>query len=328
MSWKTVSNVIHDRPNVGEQTRERVRAAIRQLDYRPSLAGRQLRQGRTMTLMLIIPKLRNAYFAEMLDAVHSAAAARGYAVFVEPVGGAETTTDEIYATSALSKVAYDGLLINPLRLSQEDLTRLAEHKPVVLLGESGARGGPLDRVEIDNVLAAAQIAEHLAATGRTRIGCLGDLEGRTETMRQRIRGYRLGLEAAGLEPPARGIGYVDEYDLATGRRGADALLDAEPRLDAIMCLTDMLAFGALRALQERGIRVPEDIAVSGWDNVAMSNYVTPPLTTIDPRVSAMADRAVSLLVGRIEGTYTEEPRGHVLPHGLIVRQSSQPNGPG
>ena len=320
VSWKTVTNVVHNRPNVRPDTRQRVLDAIEQLDYRPSLAGRQLRQGRTLTLALLVPNVVNLYFAQLNMAIYAAAERRGYAVFVEQIGGSQAVGAEpMVATSAIH-FAFDGMILTSNDTSRRELIEIATRHPLVLLSELGGRGLPIDRVEIDNTAAAQEIVAHLTASGRTRIAFLGHKPHRT-TPNFRRTGYERGMKAAGLSIPHGGVVPVPEFGAADGEQAVAVMLDAGIEVDAIMCYNDMLAIGAIRALTNAGRRIPDDVAVTGWDDTPIARFLTPSLTTINPHIEQIAEEAVRLMIDRIDGT-NRAPRVHRVPHDLVVREST------
>ncbi len=319
VSWKTVTNVVHDRPNVAPDTRERVWNAIRQLDYRPLIAGRQLRQTRTHTLSLHVPNLANPYFSAFAGAAFAAAEERGYALFVD-----HTVTSgqaELETTSSALRFAFDGLILHPIRSTPDDLARLARQRPLVLVGEN-VGDAPVDWIGTDNTRAAEDVTRHLLERGRRRIAFAGAHTDPIEPHRQRTEGWSNALRAAGRP---EGIRVASErFDRAAGVAAGRQLLGTTRELDAIVCFNDLMAIGVLHALREAGVRVPDDIAVSGWDNLDEARYSAPPLTTIDTHVAELATSAVRLVVDRIEGR--SEAASVIVPHDLVVRESTDGSG--
>ncbi|MGI5129595.1 LacI family DNA-binding transcriptional regulator [Pseudonocardia sp. CA-107938] len=319
VSWKTVTNVVHERTNVAPDTRARVLAAIAQLDYRTALPARQLRQGRTHTLTLVVPDVRNPYFSMLIEAVFAAAQVRGYAVFVETAGRAPR--DEERAASSLLRFAFDGVIFSPTYTSPTELLRLAARLPVVLLGENTAGAG-LDTVAIDNVAAAREITEHLVTTGRRRIAFVGHRpDGAPEPGGVRVQGFTEALAAAGLAPAALVEALV--YDEAGGAAGVARLLADAPDVDGIVCANDLLATGVLHGLRAAGRTVPGDVAVTGWDDIPVAAYLDPGITTVAPDVPALAGAAVDRVVARVDGA--DGPWEQVVvPHRIVVRGSTTP----
>jgi DNA-binding LacI/PurR family transcriptional regulator len=322
VSIKTVSNVVNAHPQVHEDTRSRVQAAIGQLGYRPHAVGRQLRRGRTGLIALALPELDVPYYAELARRVVEAAAARGLTVLVEQTG--RSLQAERTLADAREAGLVDGLIISPVEMSAAELEERRLEAPMVLLGE-GARPAGLDHVGMDDTAAAVQATEHLLAAGRRRIAFLGSRsEGLVQTSHRRRAGWRAALDRAGVpDGEARAWLPVPDFGLGAGRDSVAAALAAGVRFDALLCASDVLALGALRALHEAGLAVPDDVAVVGWDDVAFAAYTTPPLSSVRPDLWQIATSAVTMLVERIDG----EPgagRHVVAPHELVVRASSAP----
>ena len=325
VSPKTVSNVVNDHPNVHPDTRARVQQAIAELGYRPNHSARGLRSGRTGVIGLAVPELRQAYFAELADAVIAAAAKRGLSVIVGQLGGDREHEIELL-THGLPQT--DGLLFSPERLGTEDRDLLAYVDfPLVMLGE-WIFGGPTDHVTMHNVSAARAAVEHLISLGRRRIAVIGaHPDDETRVMgpsNLRIQGYREALAAAGIEHDPRLERVVAPWHPEDGADAARQLIESGLEFDAIFTLTDSLALGALRALGEAGRVVPDDVAVIGYDNITISHLTIPSLSSIDPGRAEIAETAVSMLVERIEwgAGSSRPPRLHKAAFDVIVRESS------
>lgn len=320
VSPKTVSNVINDFEHVSDRTREAVKEAIDALGYRVNLAGRQLRQGRTGMITLAVPELDVAYFAELAGLVMAEADRRGRTVLLHRTNGVRER--ELAALHGFDAQFTDGVVLSPLALHPRDLATRDRDLPVVLLGERPAEGGT-DHVAIDNVAAAREATAHLLSRGRRRIAVVGGrARGRQGTDRLRTDGYREALKEAGVPFDGDLVIPVDAFQWRDGARAATALLDTDPRPDALLCLNDHLALGALRALHERRVSVPESLDVVGFDDIEASRFSVPSLTTVAPDKQEIARAAVALLLDRIDDPGGAPPRDHVVGHELIVREST------
>lgn len=325
VSIKTVSNVINDYPHVRQGTRERVIEAIEQLDYRPNLSARGLRSGRTGVIGLAVPSLRENYFAELADSVIRAAEARGLGVMVEQTGGQREK--ELLAVSTSRPRFLDGLLFSPVSLGQDDAAALAIDGPLVLLGER-IFDGPTDHVTMHNMSSAFAAVQHLLEIGRRRIALVGaDLDDIDETSSAglRLKGYVRALEEAGIEmvPELVRPTQMSRWNRAGGAAAAHRLVRDGVEFDAVFALSDTLGLGALRALGEEGLRVPEDVAVIGFDNIDESKYSVPSMTTVDPGREEIALLAVDRLIERIgENHAARRPPETVKPEFRIVRRES------
>jgi DNA-binding LacI/PurR family transcriptional regulator len=319
VSTKTVSNVVHGFVHVRESTRARVQQAIDELGYRPNLRGRNLATGRTNMLALAFPDLRIPYFAELAHVIAEAAAERGYRLLLEESGGAPEAERAILSAEEAGIV--DGVLLQPVWLTSTEIAQHRREVPLVLLGENTAPL-TLDHVRIDNIAAAAQVVQHLAALGRQRIAfACAKQSAPSETSRQRLIGYQQGLEASGLPVDTSLIVPGQVADAHSAAAALGAALDEGMAPDAIFCRDDLTALGALRALAERGIRVPDDVAVTGWDDSAVASVVRPSLTCVRADEEQLARRALDLLIERIEG-YDGLGRHEVVEHSLVLRESA------
>lgn len=319
VSMKTVSNVVRGFEHVSDDMRSRVQRAIDELDYRPDARGRSLATGRSGMLALVFADVRIPYFSELAHTVSALAADRGYRLLLEQTDG--TLEGERAVVSAAEAGIVDGVLFQPSRLTSTEIARHRRDVPVVLLGEAPAPIS-VDHVMIDNVAAARAATLHLAALGRRRIGFLGHEEGgQTYTSKVRLLGYQEGLEEAGLPLDMSLLVASAEVESGAASSALTHALDAGVEFDAIVCRDDLAAIGALRALAERGIRVPEEIAITGWDDVAMASFTSPSLTTVKPDLTGLAASALDMLQERVDG-FDGVGRHRLAEWSLIVRESA------
>ncbi|GAB3030831.1 LacI family DNA-binding transcriptional regulator [Parafrigoribacterium mesophilum] len=319
VSMKTVSNVVHDYPHVSSTTRARVQRAIEELNYRPNLLGRRLATGRTGLLALAFADVSLPYFSELARTVSSAARTRGFRLLLEQTDGTLEGERAILSRSEAGLV--DGVIFQPSVMSTGEIARHRGDVPLVLLGE-GTAPLSVDHVMVDNVAAASAATQHLARLGRTRIGFLGH-EGRRQTMTssQRLIGYQEGLEASGLTLDLALLLPTRAISSHFAAQAVGEALDEGIEFDALVCRDDLAAIGALRALQERGLTVPNDVAVTGWDNISMSASTYPSLTTIAADTEQLARVALDFLQERISG-FDGLGRHAVVDFALVVRESA------
>lgn len=321
VSMKTVSNVVHDYPHVSPAMRERVQRAIDDLGYRPNALGRRLATGRSGLLALAFSDIRLPYFAQLASAVAVAAAnsGSGYRVLLEETAG--TLDGERSVLSAEEAGLVDGLLFQPSVMSTTEIAQRHGDIPLVLLGE-GAAPLSVDRVMIDNVAAAKTAVAHLVALGRRRIAFVGhERSSPSTTSRLRLQGYQEGLDEFGIPLDMDLLVAVDPLSAPAAAESLGTALDAGLRMDGIVCRDDLAAFGALRALGERGIAVPEEVAVVGWDDIDLAAVTRPSITTIAPDLSELARVALDLLLERIDG-FDGLGRHRIVPFQLVLRESA------
>ena len=320
VSVKTVSNVVNGYAFVKPENRRRVEEALAATGYRPNVGARNLRRGRTGFLALMVPELSIPYFGELAGLVITAAQKRGWSVLIEQTQG--TRSRERETLSSLGPHLVDGALVHPEALEAADFPADPGGIPLVMLGEH-AVDVPIDHVAIDNVLAAHTAVSHLASLGRTRIAAIGRNPARG-TSSQRLAGYRSALSWPRICPirtpwwPRRRSGTA-----RWGRRRCGRCWRLPSPPDAVFCFNDLLAIGALRAVAELGLRVPEDVAIVGFDNNEESAFSLPALTTIAPDKTALAEAAIDLVHRRITGEKTLPPQDIQTPFALEIRESTK-----
>ncbi|WP_084124876.1 LacI family DNA-binding transcriptional regulator [Demequina sp. NBRC 110054] len=318
VSIKTVSNVVNGVPSVRPETRERVEEAIRALGYQPNLSARHLRSGRSGVIALAIPELRHTYFAELAGEVIAAAKRRGMGVLIEETGGDRETELDMLRGPRLAMV--DGLIMSTFALRDGDEDLLDVGFPLVLLGESMA-SPPVDHVAIGNVGGAKAATAHLLSLGRRRIALLGVMD--SGSSRLRLEGYRQALAEAGVPFDESLVNEAEVWHRAEGAASVVSMLERGIEFDAILGFNDLLALGGMHTLEMRGIRVPEDVAVIGFDDLDEARYAVPPLSSVDPNRKVIADTAVGFLVEQMNGEVTPStPRRVAAPFALVPRAST------
>lgn len=317
VSKSTVSRVINNQPNVSARTREKVLDVIRASDYRPNTAARALVTRHTGILSIVIPAALSAtfsdpYFPALVQSISVTANEHNYATMLWVGNNAEE--EDRYCDRILNHGLFDGIIIASAVDNDPLLRRLVmSNLPHVLIGPP--QQGVKNYVDVDNRTAARDAVSHLVNLGCKRIGTVtGPLH--TGAARNRLAGYRDALE--------RGGHVVDEslivsgsFDMPSGYNGAKKLVGQG--VDALFCASDMIALGALRALLEMGLHVPEDVALIGFDDMPFAETADPPLTTVHQPIADLGARAVDLLLSLIEGE--QQQRQLVLSAHLIIRNT-------
>lgn len=315
VSMKTVSNVINGYVHVSEAMRAKVLAAIEEVGYRPNLSARNLARGRAGMIALVVPQLDMPYFASLSMHVLEAAEERGWVVLIQQTRG-DTEKERAVLTGHFAQ-RVDGLVFSPLRVTAEEIEQRSDRTPLVLLGEH-AVGGVADHVVVDNVAAARLVVSHLLDLGRRRVAMIG---GSVSDTGNRFGGYAAALAERGLELDPELVVPVATHRGEAGEAAMNALLArTEQRPDAVFCSTDWVALGAIRSLHLHGLRVPEDVAVAGFDDIPYGRASTPTLTSISPDRAAVARAAVASLSAQQEGNH--EPREIAVGFELVVREST------
>lgn len=319
VSRRTVSNVVNGFQYVSPEMRARVQKALDELGYAPNLVARNLRQGRSGMIALVLP-LNVPYFAELTEFLVDEARRRSYVVMIDKTDGDPQRERELVMPSDRSAL-FDGMIFSPAGLNQRDLGRRASTQPIVLLGRR-IRGGEHDHVMIDNIAAAAAATRHLIDIGRTRIAHIGRHQGRTSDIaHDRAAGFRQALRDAGLPVHRKYLITADGFRRDSGAKAMAELLDLADPPDAVFCYNDPLALGAMRTALSHGLRIPQDVAIVGFDDSEDGRYTTPTLTTISQDKPQIARLAMELLAGRLDGD-TGPPITRYADWELVTREST------
>ncbi|GAB2655921.1 LacI family DNA-binding transcriptional regulator [Kribbella swartbergensis] len=320
VSTMTVSNVINGRPRVGAATRERVLAAISELGYQVNLAARHLRAGRTGVVGLAVPELERPYFAQLAGRLADRFEAHGLRIVMERTGASREGELDAVAFSRLRM--YDGLILSVVDIDPAELAQIHTDAPVVLVGER-ALPSRFDHVMMDNVGGARQATAHLLATGARRVVLLGgNPEGTANMPALRAEGYALAHTEAGV-PMDPELTIRCRFTLREGYDAIRSLLDRRISFDAVFALTDVVAMGALRALADAGLRVPDDVQVVGFDDIDEAAFLVPSLSTVNPGHDEMADAITSLLIAQLTGGPTGDPKELIVPAHLVRRGTTK-----
>jgi LacI family transcriptional regulator len=320
VSRSTVSVVLNDRTTIAiaPETRQRVLDAARELGYVPSAAARQLASGQARTIGLVISYAENlkvdAFVPQALFSLNEAAHRRGFRVLVEAIE--DVTRPDAYHALVRGK-QIDGLIVLNPRDDDPDLpTLIDEGYPVIVIGH--VPNGP--QVDVDNVGAARTATEHLIGLGRKRIAHVPYAPLAHHSSAMRLAGWREAMTAAGLDASDAWV-EAAAFSADSGARATERLLQ-RVLPDALVAGNDVVAFGAMTALREAGLRIPEDVAVVGFDDVPLARHACPPLTTVRLPAVEMGRRAAERLIRRIEGRRDPAGAGDLLPTELVVRASS------
>ena len=325
VSTATVSRVMSGAVAARPQTRARVLAAVETLGYRPSAVARSLKLRTTRTLGLLVTDIQNPYYPDIVRAVEDAALERNLAVLL--CNGADDPAREETYLDLLVDRRVDGIIIASSGLQERHGAWLARRSVPVVLVNWAAPDLALPAILGDNRAGGRLATEHLLSLGHRRIGHLS-APARNAAAAERLAGVVEALTTAGLDSYALTVVEGDGR-VGGGQLAAAELLDRDPGVTAIVCYNDLTAIGAVRAIRARGGRVPEDVSVVGYDDIALSALVDPPLTTIAQRMPEMGRWAVERLGELIErnGSGADAPLRPppvILPVELRVRASTAP----
>jgi LacI family transcriptional regulator len=305
--------------SVPEETRARVLAAMHELGYVPNRTARSLRTSKTLTIASIIPDIANPFYPAFVRGIQDAADQFGYDLVMYNSDGAADKERKCLHSVAQGRV--EGVVGVFFHLTAHDLTSLLEQEIAVVRLEAKRKLPgvlPLDNIFVDSLTAAHDAVSFLVSRGYTRIAMLGNSPGPGEA---RQMGYRHALLAAQM-PIREEYVIRSDFTEAGGYEGMQALLALPQRPDAVFAANDMMAMGALAAIQSAGLCVPHDVAVMGFDDIPLARLLSPPLTTVRQFQTELGRRAAELLLERLSGLYAGPGRSQVMPYEIIARASA------
>lgn len=324
VSISTVSHVINGTRFVSESVTQNVYQAIETLQYRPSALARSMKSQKTRTVGMLCDSNANPFFAEVIQAVESTCYQHGYHLVLCNTGseGASSRVScprkQTEYLNTLAEKRVDGLLIMSAQRNAAFYDHVEKLQLPVVVLDGDAAMGYADLVRDDAEHGGYLAAEHLLSQGHRKIGCItGPAQSPTST--GRFLGFQQALLQAGISINSQ---WVEQGDLCaeSGYQAAKSLLKNTDRPTALFVANDVMAMGAIRALHEMGVSVPEHISVVGYDNIELSKYITPALTTIDQPKRQIGELAVRTLIQRIESP-GQKPSIHQFQSQIIVRQS-------
>ena len=316
VSHSTVSRALHHSPLVNPETGDKIRRIAEETGYRRSAVARSLVTRRTDTVGVVVTHIADPFAAEVVGGIEDAALERGFSVILANSGG--DPDQEVRAVESLEERRVDGIVVTSSRVGALYVPMLARMKvPIVLLNNQHP-GDFVHSVMIDNVEASIAVTRHLIEAGHRRIAYIGDRNGH-QSDTERFEGYLTALANADLMFDA---GLVAQGDgKPTGAPAAVERVMAQPQPPtAIFCYNDMTALGVMREVRARGLKIPDDISVVGFDDIPFAEYVDPPLTTIRQPMHEMGRLAMRTLFGLLAGS--DSTQNIKVPGELIVRRST------
>jgi len=316
VSVATVSRVLNDSGPVSDEARQRIERVASRLRYAPNGAARSLITRRTHTIGVLLPDLYGEFFSEVIRGIDLVAQRSGYHMLVS---SSHSEQQALEAALGAMRGRVDGLIVMSPDLDQRTLRSSLAACPAVVLLNCAARTADFDAIKIDNVGGAAAMTRHLLGMGHRRIAFISGAAGNVDA-EERRRGYRSAMRAAKVERDP--LMEIDgDFTESGGYRAAKALLGLADRPTAIFAANDSMAIGALSALREAGVSVPEEIAVTGFDDIPIAQYTSPPLTSVHVPILDLGERATERLVESLSTTRRRRRSCETLATTFVVRQS-------
>lgn len=317
VSIATVSRVINNSPKVLPDTREKVLAAIRELDYHPNKLAQQFRSQQTKNILVLLPKAGDEFYSDILKGIDKVASETGYHIFL--VNTHNDSQLERYYFETLVQKQYDGIINFSATLPKEYMSEIAQQYPVVV-GIRYLEDAGLPNVSIDNLAASREITEYILNLGHKKIAYLCGNSGQPIYM-SRLEGFCQALKQRDL-PVDEQLIVMTEPDIRGGYDAAMKLLHSKVSFTAVIAGGDKMAVGAIKALEDNCVKVPDDVAVCGFDDIELSTLLTPTLTTIRQPREMIGRYCIEKVLGRIRGEDNGLSDQLVLDYELVIRQSS------
>lgn len=295
VSITTVSHVINETRYVSEELTERVYQAMRELNYRPNTLARSLRSGRTKTIGLLIPDISNLFFAEISRRIEDKGFEHEYSVILCNTDD-NSKKEELYINVLLEKQV-DGIIFISAGEVEKNLKKPQDFGIPTVIADRDIQDAKSDVVLLDNLKGGYDATRYLISLNHKRIGCISGPSPVTPSA-QRVEGYKKALKEAGIEVDGSLI-QTGDFRYEGGEVAMRNFLDLASPPTAVFACNDMMALGAMRAIKDRGLLIPDDVSLVGFDNIPISRSVFPDLTTFAQPIKEMADVIVDLLVNRI-----------------------------
>ncbi|HYH97647.1 LacI family DNA-binding transcriptional regulator [Hyalangium sp.] len=315
VSPSTVSRILNGTARVRESKRKAVERAIAELDYRPNVIARGLARGRTMSVGVITQDIASPFYNETLKGIEDSVAKVGYAPLF--VSGHGTAAKEAERMALLMARRVDGVIVLTGMIDDPSLLSHAQRLPIVVTGRT-LQGPNLVSIHLDNEQAGYDATRHLLELGHNRIAHIAGPVLNVDAQ-ERLAGYRRALTDAGVPVDERLIAFGDFHETG-GLLALNQLLETRINFTALFVANDQMAYGARLALYRKGIRVPEDVSLIGFDDLPSSLYTTPPLTTVRQPAYDLGKVAGEAILRLIDGQSPSLPE---LPLQIIVRESTQ-----
>ena len=316
VSVTTVSHVLNNTRPVSPELRQRVEAAVAAAGYTTNSVARALATQNTMLIGVVMSFLSNPFFAPLVSSIEKTARRHGYTLLL--TDNHENPTDETTQVRIMLDRRVDGVVLAPASTRPERILDLLAQRGVATVLVDRFADNRFDEVGVENVESTANLVRHLVGHGHSRIGFVSGKAGLSTTT-ERLTGYRLGLETAGL-PYDRRLVRSGSSRTEPAREAVKALLDTPNPPTAILPANNAMTIGVLRGLRDRGLRVPDDMAVAAFDDFAWADLMNPGITAIAQPIPEMGNVAANLLIKRIAGD-EGPPLQRILPPSLQLRES-------
>ena len=324
VSHTTVSRALRGSPLISDETTKRIQATARNLGYFPSTAARSLKTNRSQAIGVIVSNIDDPYFSEILQGIEEIAQANNYSLFM--AASQHDSAREASIVQAMRQHRVDGVIICSTTFSDEQSQHFSKYGVPIVVVNNQAVEDYRYSIYHDDVDGSRQLTKYLIALGHRKIAYLGNSNS-GRTTQDRLAGFRQEMETAGLPTSEDYVYEIPGSEPEKSVSAVDYFFSLHERPTAIVCFNDMIAIGMLKGLNERGVRVPQEISITGFDNIVFSNYTNPPLTTIDQPKRFIGQKAAELILSLLNTTSkisVPEQKIQILKGKLLVRASTAP----
>ena len=314
LSTGTISKALTDPKTVSTKSMAKVTAAIKKLNYKPNMLSQKFRNKQSNTIIVLVPDIANLFFAKLISGIERVAQKQGYSVLL---GDTKDTLkrEEEYVRMVETKLA-DGIInLRPYIKDDSILPR----EGVVAVNAGGCENTPYPSVRVDNTGAAEKVIEYLISIGHTSIGIVTGLKRNPHTI-DRLQGYKKALMKAGIVFDEKLL-FEGDFNYWSGLNAAEYFTRLEKIPTAIFCMNDEMAIAAMKGFINKGLKIPENISIAGFDDMNVARYLNPALTTISQPAQKMGEKSAELLLQLIAGQQPS-PTEYVLPYDFVIREST------
>ena len=316
VSPSTVSRALDDHPHIKAETKKRIQELAKEMEYVPSTVAKSLAVNKTWTIGMVLAAISDPFMGRVIEGVERVAIEAGFNVFIST--SQNDRQQEIAAIKMLQRRRVDGIIVIASHLFDQYPRFFERSKvPIVIINEQKP-GETMHFVTVDDVHAAQLAVEHVLALGHRRIGYVG-VTNRPKSNQYRLKGYQDALEAAGIasDPALIFTSHTIEDHVKIGEASLEPLLAAGAT--AVFCYNDTTAMGLLATCYKRGVSVPDNLSIIGFDDIDMAAYTIPPLTTIRQPRFELGQRAMHMMLDLLAG---QQPENQMVPGELVVRQTT------
>ncbi|MBT0586819.1 LacI family DNA-binding transcriptional regulator [Alteromonas oceanisediminis] len=316
LSTGTVSKVLSHPEKVSKKNQIKVHEAIAKLNYKPNMLAQKFRSKRSNTIVVMVPDIANLFFAKVISGIETVAQASGFSVLLGDTKDSLAQEKE-FIKMVETRLADGVINLRPYRKSDALLPK----DGVLSVAASSCENTPSYSVRIDNVGASVKVINHLLSLGHKRIGVISGLKNNPHTI-DRLKGYKQAIAEAGIDYDPS-IVIEGDFNYWSGLSAAEQFCKMTDRPTAICCFNDEMAIAAIKGFSEKGLKVPQDISITGFDDMDVSKYIIPTLTTVAQPAEKMGERSAELLLALINED-TPSATEHILPYEFVIRESTAP----